>query len=228
MPELPKVQREKLSNKVYSILKDMIGDYRFHPGAHINIEETARQLGVSRTPVWEAIGRLEREGMVRNVPHRGVFMATLTGEEALDLYSVREILEGMAARLTAVLIDDVTLKKMQKILEKQGPIVEKQDVIAYSRLDFEFHGIVYDACGNLFLKEVLELIKNKMRPINMHIQPILSDLYNHHIQLVDALKRHAPEEAEKILIQHNRCVMAHIREELDAGRWGKAVLMLPR
>lgn len=222
MPDLPKIQRDKLSNKVYSILKDMIVDYRFNPGSRINIEEMSKQLGVSRTPVWEAIAKLEREGLVQNVPNRGVFMAVLSAEDALDLYAVRSVLEGMAARLAADRMDDITLQKMQKCLEKQGPVCEKQDVIAYSRLDFEFHGAVYDACGNSFLKDVLTLIKNKMRPINMHIQPILPLLYNDHIKLLQALKTHNAEDAERILVEHNRCVMGHIREELEAGRWGKA------
>ena len=73
-----KLQREKLSNQIYTVLKEMIADHRFQPGARLNIESIARELDVSRTPVWEAVRRLEQEGLVENIPNRGVFMSSLT------------------------------------------------------------------------------------------------------------------------------------------------------
>ena len=108
---MAKLQREKLSNQIYAVLKEMIADHRFLPGARLNIESIARELDVSRTPVWEAVRRLEQEGLVEDIHNRGVFMSYLTAEKALDLYAVREVLEGMAARLAAGRIDDGSSKK---------------------------------------------------------------------------------------------------------------------
>ena len=216
---MAKLQREKLSDQVYAVLKKMIANYRFQPGARLNIESIARELEVSRTPVWEAVRRLEQEGLVENIPNRGVFMSSLTAEKALDLYAVREVLEGMAARLAATRIDESSLEKMAKFILRQREVIGKQDILAYSKLDFEFHAIVYDACGNEWLKELLETIKNKMRPLTLHMQPDFSKLIDHHAELVRALRGRDPEKAGEAFRRHNQYMMAQIREDVDAGRW---------
>jgi DNA-binding GntR family transcriptional regulator len=214
-----KLQREKLSNQIYAVLKEMIADHRFQPGARLNIESIARELDVSRTPVWEAVRRLEQEGLVENIPNRGVFMSALTAEKVLDLYAVREVLEGMAARLAATRIDDHALDKMSECLEMQREVVEQQNLVAYSKLDFEFHATVYDACGNEYLRELLETIKNKMRPLTLHMQPDFFKLIDHHAELIKALRGRDPEKAEQAFRRHNQYMMAQIREDVNAGRW---------
>jgi len=214
-----KLQREKLSNQIYAVLKEMIADHRFQPGARLNIESIARELDVSRTPVWEAVRRLEQEGLVENIPNRGVFMSALTAEKVLDLYAVREVLEGMAARLAAARIDDRALDRMSECLQMQREVVAQQDLVAYSKLDFEFHATVYDACGNEWLRELLETIKNKMRPLTLHVQPDFFILIDHHAELIKALRGRDPEKAEQAFRRHNQYMMAQIREDVDAGRW---------
>jgi DNA-binding GntR family transcriptional regulator len=214
-----KLQREKLSNQIYVVLKEMIADHRFQPGARLNIESIARELEVSRTPVWEAVRRLEQEGLVEDIHNRGVFMSSLTAEKALDLYAVREVLEGMSARLAATRIDESSLQKMAECLQEQRKVVEKGDILAYSKLDFEFHAIVYDACGNEWLKELLETIKNKMRPLTLHMQPNFLQLIDHHTELLRALRGRDPEKAELEFRRHNQYMMDQIREDVSAGRW---------
>ncbi len=216
---MAKLQREKLSHQIYAVLKEMIADHRFQPGARLNIESIARELDVSRTPVWEAVRRLEQEGLVENIPNRGVFMSSLTAEKALDLYAVREVLEGMAARLAATRMDDGSLENMAQCIQRQREVIANQDFLAYSKLDFEFHAAVYDACGNEWLRELLETIKNKMRPLTMQMQPDFSQLIDQHAELLQALRGRDPEKAEEAFRRHNQYMMAQIREDVDAGRW---------
>lgn len=146
-------------------------------------------------------------------------MSYLTAEKALDLYAVREVLEGMAARLAAGRIDDGSLQKMSECLQRQREAIENGDVLAYSKLDFEFHAVVYDACGNEWLKELLDTIKNKMRPLTLHMQPDFLKLIDHHAELVRALRGRDPEKAEREFRKHNQYMMAQIREDVNAGRW---------
>ncbi len=213
------IHREKLSNKVYVVLKEMIANHRFQPGARLNVEQLAKEFGVSRTPVWEAVGRLEQEGLLENIPNRGVFMAVLTAEMALDLYEVREVLEGMAARLAASRINDKTLERMECCLIDQRAIVEAGDLVAYSRLDFEFHAAIYEASGNTVLHELLETIKNKMRPLSVRVKPALALLYKDHEKIFESLKSRNPQESEKFIRTHNQRVIALLRERMDAGVW---------
>lgn len=212
-----KLQRRNLSNQAYAALKEMIANHRFRPGARVNVEALARELGVSRTPIWEAVGRLEQEGLLEK-NNRGVFMAVLTPERALDLYAVREVLEGMAARLAASRIDDRTLQRMAACLEKQRPLVEAADLVGYSRTDFDFHGAVYEACGNPVLRDLLENIKAQMRPMLIHIERILPALYEDHVRLYQALAERNPEKAEAAFRGHNRLLVKHIREAVLQSR----------
>lgn len=213
------IVKEKLSNKVYTLIKEMIANHRFEPGARINVEQLTKEFGVSRTPVWEAIGRLEQEGLVENIPNRGVFMASLTAEMALWLYEVREVLEGMAARLAAKRMGPETLEKMESYLVQQASIVETGDLIAYSRSDFEFHATIYEASGNPVLQESLETIKNKMRPLSVRVKPALTLLYRDHQLIFESLQNMDPEKSETYMRIHNQRVISLIKEKMNSGFW---------
>ena len=213
----PRIERAKLGNQVLAILQEMIANHRFQPGRRINVEELARELGVSRTPLWEAVHRLEQEGLLVRVPHRGVFMGELTAEQAEQLYAVRQQLEALAARLAATHITDEALRAMEALLRAQQEIIVTRDLVAYSRSDFDFHGLVYEACGNPYLREMLERIKAKMRPLAMHIEPILAELYEDHERIVSALADHDGARAEEAFRRHNDRVLRLIRTQFDAG-----------
>jgi DNA-binding GntR family transcriptional regulator len=210
------IQKEKLSNQVYNVLKEMIIDHRFQPGSRLNVEQLAREMGVSRTPVWEAVGKLEQEGLLENIPNRGVFMATLTPQTAFELYQVREELEALAASLAAPRIEDTVLEQMENCLEKQREVIEKADLVAYSRLDFDFHAAVYLASGSQVLQELLGTIKNKMRPLNLQVKPLLSRFYQDHREILTALKRHDPKAAAAAFRKHNSKMKELMRQEMDS------------
>ena len=207
-----------LSERAYFRIKKMISELRFSPGSRLNVEYLARDLGTSRTPVWEAVRRLEQEGLVKNIPNRGVFLVELTRETAIDLYTVREVLEGMAARLAVERISDKALEKMERMLRAQEKIVAEEDLLAYSKSDFEFHACIYAACGNPILREMLESIKEKARPIAMRITPILTELFNDHQMIVRALRLRDPLLAEVAFREHNQRVLKQLRAEVLDGR----------
>lgn len=196
-----------LSAAAYARIKAMIAEHRFVPGSRLNVEELTRKLGASRTPIWEAVRKLEQEGLLRSIPNRGVFLVELSNTEAVELYTVREVLEGMAARLAVSRISDKTLDKMDASLRKQQTIARQQDLVAYSREDFYFHALVYAASGNNFLQEILEGIKNKARPIGMQITPILPGLLHDHRDIVAALRARDALRAETAFRKHNQRVL---------------------
>ena len=198
-----KLERLPLKDQAEETLREMIRSYRFAPGKWINVERLAKDLGVSRTPVWQALKVLEREGLVKHVPKQGIRMASMTLEMAHDLYLVRGLLEGLASKLAAKKIDRKTIQRLEAILEKQKIITQKKDVLAYSNSDFDFHGIIYHSCGNWLLCELLENIKTRSRPFVCDITPILPDLFQDHIKLVECFKQHDPVSAEKVICKHN-------------------------
>lgn len=207
-----------LSERAYFRIKKMISDYRFSPGSRLNVEHLARDLGTSRTPIWEAVRRLEQEGLAKNIPNRGVFLVKLTHEVAIELYMVREVLEGMAARLAVERISDKALEKMEKLLREQEKIVAVEDLVAYSKSDFEFHAVIYAACGNAILREMLESIKEKVRPFEMRITPILTELFNDHQTIVRAMRLRDALLAEVAFREHNQRILNQLHAEDLDGR----------
>ena len=208
---MAKIKRENLNIKVYSELKQMITNYRFKPGERINVEQITKELGVSRTPIWEAIRRLEHEGLVFNSPNKGVFMYTLNPDEAIDLIAVRETLETMAAKLAAERMDEKTLAKLDKAIEKQKQILENKDMLAYSQADTDFHALIYATTGNVFLCEVLDNIFSKLRPVAMHVGDFIKHFYEDHIAILNALKTHDPKIVQEQFRRHSQNIMNIIR-----------------
>jgi DNA-binding GntR family transcriptional regulator len=212
---MPKISRNVLSNKVYAAIKEMVASHRFQPGARLNVEKISKELEVSRTPVWEAVRRLQQEGLLQNIPYRGVFMVEMTLERALELYQVREALEGLAARLAAFYANEKILDKMGEILEAQIKVVEKGDLLGYSRTDFDFHGLIHKMSRNGVLQEMLESLRTKMQPITIEVRPLLQRLYEDHLEIIDVLREKDPEKSEKALRRHNRVFQAQIQKEIE-------------
>ena len=193
----------------------MVANHRFQPGARLNVEKISKELEVSRTPVWEAVRRLQQEGLLQNIPYRGVFMVEMTLERALELYQVREALEGLAARLAALYANEKILDKMGEILENQIKVVEKGDLLSYSRTDFDFHGLIHKMSRNAVLQEMLESLKTKMQPITVEVRPLLPRLYEDHLEIIDVIRSKDPEKSEKVLRRHNRVVQTQIQKEIE-------------
>lgn len=207
-----KLQRLTLKEQAYRSLRDMIASHRFSSGKWINLEQLSKELGVSRTPIHQAMKQLEKEGLVTHVPNQGIRMAVMTLEMALDLYQVREVLEGLAAALASQKMDPETVSRMKQILVEQAAIIRKKDLLAYSVSDFKFHQLMYDSCGNWLLKEQLDIIKSRSRPLVCDITPLLPDLVSDHQKVVEAFGRRDPLQAEQAMRRHNRRMREVIAE----------------
>jgi DNA-binding GntR family transcriptional regulator len=205
------VVRTNLNAQIYDILKEMIADRRFMPGSSLNVESLTKELGVSRTPIWEAIRRLEQEGIVVHTPHKGVRVIELTRKMALELYEVRETMEAMAARLGAEHATPETIARMEKILAEQKLIVKREDDMAYSRSDHDFHLVICEACGNDLLKEILEGLRYKALPLAFKLSPHYTEFLAFHELILAAFRKHASKAAEKAMQRHNRRMLEIIR-----------------
>jgi len=210
--------KAKLSEQAYHILRDMITNCRFQPGARLNVQQLARDMEISRTPLWEAVNRLIQEGLLLSVPNRGVFAAEITPAAALEIYTVRASLEGMAAKLAAGNICPEAVARMERILAKQYLMVEKQDLIGYSRYDFEFHDVIYDLSQNKFLQEMLDFIRGRTQPTRMNFIPLLKVSYADHRAILEALKAGEGGRAEKTIKAHVSRICKQLQNNLSPQR----------
>ncbi len=198
----PRLTRHTLKDQAKKAIHDFIAQSRFSSNRRINVGRLASDLGVSRTPVCQALEELKEEGLVEYSANRGYFMVEMTPDKAVDLYLVRGILEGLACRLAAQNASPDEIARIREVAQEQRSLVERQDVMNYSRTTFDFHALVYNACGNSVLAEVLDLLKDRARPLNVDITPIMGDLHQDHLDLADALVQRDAELAAVIATGH--------------------------
>jgi DNA-binding GntR family transcriptional regulator len=141
-----------------------------------------------------------------------VRLIELTRQMALELYEVRETMEAMAARLGAERATPEIIAQMEKILAEQKPIVNGKNDVAYSRSDHDFHLLIYNACGNDLLKEILEGLRYKALPLAFKLSPHYAEFLEFHKEILQAFRKHDPKAAEKAMKRHNRRMLEIIRE----------------
>ena len=206
-----------MNEKVYRAIKKMIAIHRFQPGLRLNAEKIARELGVSRTPVWESIRRLGQEGIVQNIPNRGVFMAETPLERVVEMIEARGVLDKFAGRMASDRISDRIVKQLDQCLADQLRAIETADISLYSSLDFRFHGLIYEASGNSYLKELFESITLQTLPARMQILSILPLLYLDHQEIIRGLADRDPDRVEEALAHHTEIVIAHVKKLIQSA-----------
>ena len=143
------------SEAVYLALRDAITAGTVKPGEHLAEPGIAESLGISRTPIREALLRLETERFVERTAGRRLVVAEVSPEEVLDVYAVREVLNGLAARLAAENASTTDLIRLRRLHREMKWAFDDGDIARMARLNFEFHDAVCGASRNAFLLEML-------------------------------------------------------------------------
>lgn len=222
---MKKLRRTSLSGDAYTFVRDLFlnGD-RYNPGDKISVEELSRELGVSRTPLWGAINRLEAEGIVEIVPRQGVYLIDYDPQRALEIYVAREALEGMAARLAAENMTDRQLAALKATVAEQRAHLEKGDVERYYAAALDFHEQVLHIAGNHAVKRLLLSILAQIRAMRLqqkYVPMRLPDSCQDHDKLIEAFALRDGDRAEQEARSHIRDLAAQIRQVMpaDAGNW---------
>ncbi len=201
--------RASLADTVYAKLRQAILDRALDPGEPLTEGELSRRFHVSRTPVREALAKLERDHLVRVVPKKGAFVRRLSHDEIHDLYEVREVLEALAVRLAAPRIAREELEDFEgrfRELRARGagvPVTEVQ------RLGEELHRVLVKRAENTQLARVLDEMREQLRPVwtmSIVAPRRVRALIREHLALIDALKRGTPGRAERLMRVHIRRV----------------------
>ncbi|MDB5604743.1 MAG: Transcriptional regulator, GntR family [Bradyrhizobium sp.] len=212
-----KLKRSNLSEDAYTVVRDMLlnGD-RFSPGDKVSVEELSRELGVSRTPLWAAINRLEAERVVEVVPRQGVYLIDYDPERALEMYVAREALEGMAARLAASSITDRQLAILQRSIDEQRACLSAGDADGYYTRTIEFHEEILRAASNVTLERLLKSVFAQMRAMRIQRNSIPTHLpqsCTDHEKILAAIRKRDPDLAEREARSHIKDLAMAIRRE---------------
>ena len=152
-----------LADRVYRTLREQILQGQYNPGQKLNIDQLARDLGVSNTPIREAMARLERLGLVEMVPYCGPKIKRLNTAQLKDIYDVRIALEELAVRLAVQSEEPDAFKGMAAALEMQERASSGDDPRAVVEADRVFHDALVQASGNSVLLEMLPNLSDRTR-----------------------------------------------------------------
>lgn len=150
------MEKSTLVNYVCDALRDDIIHLRIKPGEQLNELALIEKLGVSRSPLREAFRLLEGEGLIKKHSHRGAYVREIHPVDIIELFPIRGVLEGLAARLSAPRLTDKELKQLETITDSMERATEKKDIRAYVKLNSEFHRAIVRAAGNKKLEEMIK------------------------------------------------------------------------
>lgn len=156
-----------MTDRVADVLRGMVLDGTLRPGQRLPIRDVSRALDVSVMPVREALIRLESLGLVKQFPHRGAIVATLTIDELNDLYTAREVVEPPVLQRGAAMLSTDDVADLGQIADELDDAVDRHDVAEVLRLDEMFLSVVYDATGNAALLKIISDLWNRVQPYKL-------------------------------------------------------------
>jgi DNA-binding GntR family transcriptional regulator len=192
-----------LRQSVYESLVELVISGHLRPGQHLVETELARQLGVSRQPVREALHRLEAEGWVDLRPNQGAFVHVPTDQEVDELLDVRELLESETARLAARSATPEAVARLRVICHEGEAAIDAGDMEAFITANNQFHAALADLAGNAVLAELAGIVGRRVRWYYRLVAPVRGpESCAEHFQLIDAIEAGDEEAAAKAAHSH--------------------------
>jgi DNA-binding GntR family transcriptional regulator len=208
-------------DRAYASLRDVIVTLNVYdqPGeVRLDERRLAQDLGISRTPVREAMAQLEREGFVRSVPRRGIYVVRKTKAEVIEMITAWAALESMAARLITTIGSDEEIGQLRKMFAKfeNGTLHAKLD--EYSEVNIEFHQTIIRMSRNSVLIDLAENLFTHMRMIRRKTigeQDRADRSIRDHLNIIEALEARETERAEELVRNHALGLAEHVRRYAD-------------
>jgi DNA-binding GntR family transcriptional regulator len=209
-----------IPERIFSLLREAIVEGEIPSGSKISEPELARAYGISRGPLREAIGRLEACGLVVRRPNVGARVVTLSSKQLLEIFHVREALEGMAARLAAQNMTAAEISDLRRLLMQHGEQIDRDSDHAYFQRegDLDFHYRIVQGSHN---RRMVELLCNDL----YHVVRLYRYQFGmpskrgprafiEHGHIVDAIERRDPEMAELMMRSHIRASRENVERLL--------------
>ena len=206
-----------LADGAYAVLRDRLIRLEIRPGAAINEDEIRRELSIGRGPVREAIKRLELEDLIDIFPRRGTFAAEIQITDLAAISEVRVDLEGRAAYLAALRVNDEQLEELRELQGELGQDVTEGDTEALMELDARVHRLVYRCARNSYLEDTAARFLNlslRIWHLVLDRLPHLTQRVHEHGELLDAIEQREADRAREIAAAHVTTFEREIRAVL--------------
>ncbi len=210
-----------LREVVSEALREAITTGILKPGERLMEIQMAEELGVSRTPVREAIRRLELEGFLVMVPRRGTYVSDLSIKDINEVFEIRTALDVLAAGLAAERITEEELEQMERLLVTIGEYIDNGQADKIVDADTEFHDVLYRASRNDRLVGIISNLREQItrfRSISMAYPGRLKNTLEEHRRLVEAIAQRDPELAQQYAREHMENAEQTLLNDLNERR----------
>jgi len=224
--EAETIQKRPLKEDVFDVLHDKIISGKYKPGEWLRQDDIATQLGVSMTPVREALDLLVAAGLAERVPYRGVRVREMATRDVVEAYGLRLILEAIIAGEAARHITPEQVKVLEKMLAEMGKYPSLKNLSHIRQLSREFHSRIAEASNNELLVKVYDVVSNAFPDWLLYeaifrkpelLKSSMEDMQREHTAILDALKKQ----------NHDKAVRKSIEHLMESGKWLEEYLDIP-
>ncbi len=187
-------------------------------GAPLVETELAKEMGISTTPLREALRMLEHEGLVRGIPHKGTFVTGLSEEDLRDACEVRAALESVAGYGAALRSTPEQVAELHSLLEQAAAQIAGCDYSAARSTNAKFHHLIWEASGNKRLIGMLETMIDRIHAISVRLFRVPGQAevgWGQHREILDAIESGDSSRARELLFRHILAMIPHMSEPLD-------------
>ena len=204
---LPQVKQGRvLADWVITSLREAILNGYFEPGEKLDQDLIAEELGVSRTPVREALKRLESEGFVEVRPHYGAFIAEVSPQDIREVYEIRRLLESEVVRQVTPVIPESVLDELESSMAETRAQFDAGDITKHFESDVYFHETIVNFVENRLLKDILDSLTNRISMVRRfaQLQPgyHMTESFKEHYAILQAIRHRDPERVAKLMRDH--------------------------
>jgi DNA-binding GntR family transcriptional regulator len=200
------IDHVNLDQKVYSQLKSMILDQNLKSGSKIYQEKLAEDLGISRTPLVNALKKLEQEHLIMAIPRKGFYVREFSKEEMVYIFELREVLEGLAARRASLRISGSQIQKLHSFLKDFNTVEASGSVEQYAKEDRRFHNYLIKIGGDDLLSNMVETYSvitfSYLVKFRGGLVRSPQETLPEHLEIINAIIKKEPEMAEQAVRVH--------------------------
>lgn len=199
------IEKKTLHEEIANNLRELIMAGELQKGDKIKEDELCSSMGISKTPLREALRVLSAEGLIRLVPNRGSFVSTPTFEEIREMFGVMSVLEGVCAREAAEKMGEKDLAILEKLHKKLEENYRRKAQREYIRINNQFHSFVQELAGNRTLNQIVNGLRKKIllyRYQSLNLPERFAQSIQEHRDLLEAFRKKDPKKAETLMRRH--------------------------
>lgn len=211
------------SEKVYKILREEIIQRKFPPGERLVERDLIKKFGISKTPIREAIIRLKKDGLVEGSLRQSASVIRISRKDVVEIYDLREILEGLAAKYAAEEITSEKAEKLRLIIRLSENCLKENNFKEYSRFDLKFHNSIGIISENKRLYQMMQSLRYQIRILMTTSITLLGrgmkESLSEHKKIVETIVNQNSDLAEKMAKEHVRKTKEVVLDWFDRAQW---------